>query len=89
MWVEVDRLEFRVRDFAFGGVVPSDQSASNLEPRLGGRRTDQLDDGLVAVQRLTGPMLADLTEEPVLNRIPFGGAGRKVAERERRAGSKR
>ena len=37
-----------------------------------------LENSFVAVQRMTCPVLADLAEESVLDRVPFGCAGRIV-----------
>ncbi len=45
---------------------------------LGG--TDVLEHGLVAGERLSGPVLGDLAEEPVLDGIPLGGAGGIVGD---------
>ena len=59
-------------------------SAGDLQPGLGRRRRDQVDDHLVAHQRLAAPVLADEREEPVLDLVPFARARREVADRDRR-----
>ena len=48
--------------------------------RLGGGRRDQLEDHLVNGEGASAPVHADLREEPVLDLVPFAGAGRQVAD---------
>ena len=45
------------------------------------RRSNVIDDRFVTIKRFSLPVLADLTEKSVLDRIPFGSAGRIVADR--------
>ena len=47
---------------------------------------DQLDDGFIARQRLTAPVLGDGGEQPMLDLVPFAGARREMAHRDRQAG---
>ena len=71
-----------IGDFDFGGVVFGAQAAVDSQPGFGFGFTNQALDGGVIGQRLAGPVLADFTEESVLNWIPLGGAGRVVANRD-------
>src|SRR2546426_9391040 len=52
-----------------GVVFLPDQTSRDREPRHCRRSTDVVQDRLVAVQRSACPVLADLAEEPVLDRI--------------------
>jgi hypothetical protein len=42
-----------------------------------------LHDGLVADQRLTAPVLCNEREQPVFDFVPFAGAWREMANRDR------
>ena len=53
---------------------------------LGGGGGDQLDDDLMADQRLAAPVLADEGEQAMLDPVPFAGAGRQVGHRDGQAG---
>ena len=44
---------------------------------------DQLDDDLMADQRLAAPVLGDEGEQAVLDAVPFAGAGRQMADGDR------
>ena len=78
--VQLSHLD--IGDFDLGGVVQRAQAAVDAQPGFGFGFTNQALDGGVIGQRLAGPVLADLTEESVFNRIPLGGAGRVVANRD-------
>jgi len=41
------------------------------------RRADVVDDGLIAVERMAGPVLADLAEQTILDGVPLRGPGGK------------
>ena len=58
----------------------------HAKARLGGGRRDQLDDHLVIGEGASTPVHADLREEPVLDLVPFAGAGRQVTDRDRQTG---
>ena len=47
---------------------------------LGCRGAKKVEHGLVALERLASPVLADLTEEAMLDGVPLGGAGGVVAD---------
>src|SRR4029450_7775682 len=57
-----------------------------LEARVGLGRGDQLDDRLVAGEWAAPPVHGDVAEQPVLDLVPLGGAGREVAHRHLKAG---
>ena len=54
-----------------------------MQAGSGARRSNVIHDGFVTIQGLTLPVLADLAEQSVFDRIPFGRAGRVVADRDR------
>src|SRR6266550_9060272 len=47
---------------------------------------DEVDDGLVGFQRPSPPVDGDSGEEPVLDLVPFAGAGWVMADRDLKAG---
>ena len=52
---------------------------THLQARLGGGSRDEIDDDLMADQRLASPVLTDEREQPVFDLVPFTGAGRQMA----------
>jgi hypothetical protein len=64
-------------DQAAGFFIPSTVSPSFVG-RSGG---DQLDDDLVADERLAAPVLGNVGEQSVLDAVPFAGAGRQMDDR--------
>ena len=56
-----------------------DQLASDVQTCLRRRRTNQVHNGGVGIQRLACPTFADFAEQAMLDRIPLGSAGRKMA----------
>jgi len=58
-----------------------DELASDAQAGLRGGRADELENGGIAGQWLSSPMLADLAEETVFDGIPLGGTDGKVADR--------
>ena len=81
MFEKVQFSHLDIGDFDFGGVVLRAQAAVDPQPGFGFGFTNEAEDGGVICQGLAGPVLADLTEDAVLNGIPFGGAGGVVADR--------
>ena len=65
LWGELDSLR----------VVSLVERAGDGEASGGTGLADEAQDGWVIDQRPSGPAFADLGKEPVLNGIPFGGAG--------------
>ena len=86
VWFEVYSFNFLIRDLPAGRVFPTIQTAGHLESFGGGRARDQIYDGLVIPKRLAAPIRGDEREQPVLNFVPFAGARRKVADRNRKPG---
>ena len=70
------------RDFLTGLKVFGHQMTFDPQTRLGFGVSNQAQDGFVTVQRLPSPVFADFAEEPMLNGIPFGGAGGVMAHDE-------
>src|ERR1700694_556562 len=60
--------------------------ASDGQAVLGGRRSNELNDGLVAHQGLGAPVLADEGEESVLDFVPLAGARRQMVDIDPEAG---
>jgi hypothetical protein len=69
-----------------GRVVVLIEPAPDLEAGLRGRCGDELDDDLVADERLASPVLADRAEQPVLDLVPLARPGREVADGDLEAG---
>ena len=66
--------------FVLGAIEVSGDSQAGLG--LGGAK--EVEDFLVAVQRLSGPVLGDFREEAMLDGIPLGGAGGIVSDGHRK-----
>ena len=77
--LDIDLLHLFVCNFASGRVFPSIQPAAHLQPFRSGRIGDEFDDRFVIAQRFTTPIRRDKREQPVLDLVPFAGAGRKMA----------
>ena len=68
--------------FRVGALV---EGALDGEAGLGCGPADQLDHRGPALQRLAAPVLRDVTEQPVLDLVPFRGSGRIVVDMKREA----
>ena len=79
---EVDGGELGVGNLDAFGVFFLIQFSADFEAGLGCRRRDQLNDGAIAPQRLPPPVDGDERKEPMLDLVPFAGAGRQVADRD-------
>jgi len=77
--MKVDMFHVSKGDPATGWIVTPNEGCSHAQAGgcLGG--TDVVEYGVVAVERPTCPVLANLAEEPVLDGVPFRGARRIVA----------
>ena len=60
-------LHLLVGDLDTGGIVGLDEVGVDPQPGLGAGGADVVDDGLVVVQRLARPVLADLRKCPMFN----------------------
>ncbi len=74
--VELRHLVVREDDAFLVGV--GIEFAFHGEAGLGGGGANQIDDDLIADQRLGAPVHADEREQPVLDLVPFAGARRQV-----------
>src|SRR6185503_11557154 len=73
------RVVLPVADADAGGVGVGVQLCVHAEPGAGGGGGDGLRDDFVAGQGPAAPVEGDVREEPVLDLVPFRGAGRQVA----------
>ena len=75
-----------VADRDAGRVGPGVQFGVDVQPGAGGGGADCGHDDLVAGQGPAAPVHGDVGEQPVLDLVPFGGAGREVARGDLQAG---
>ena len=83
---QVNALHLFIAYFAPGGVFAPIQSAGDFQSLGGGRRGDEIDDCFVIPQWLPAPIGRDKGKQPVLDLVPFAGAGRKVTHRNAQCG---
>ena len=74
--MDVDGGELGVGDLDAGRVAVGIELAAHLEAGLCGGCGDQLNDDLVADERLSAPVLCDEREQPMLDLVPLAGARR-------------
>lgn len=74
------RFHHRVGDFHASPIFLCDQGGRDLQSSLCSGFTDVLCRELKRAQRATGPGFANLAEEPLFDRVPFGGAGWRMAD---------
>ncbi len=79
MWDQFQLSEFRVADFDSGVVGIGVQLGADKQAGFRRRAADQIDDRLMAEQRLAAPVLGDEAEETMLDLVPFARARREVA----------
>ena len=84
--LDVDCSQLGFGDFDAAWVARAIDVASNGEPLLGRSGGDELDDNLMADERLAAPVLGDVGEQSMLDPVPFAGAGRKVDDGHGKAG---
>ena len=75
--------EFVVGDLDAGRVGLGIEFATDLETGLCSCRADQLNDHLMADQRLSAPVAGDEGEEAMLDLVPLAGAWRQVTDGDR------
>ena len=63
-----------------GRVLLFDKLCDDGQASVGGGGVDVVEDGRIVAQRHTGPVLADLTEQAMIDRIPLGGAAGVVTD---------
>ena len=80
---DINGSEFVVGDLDAGGVGGGIELAADLETGFGRCRADQLNDDLMADQRLSAPVAGDEGKQAMLDLVPFAGAGRQVTDGDR------
>ena len=83
MAVNVDGGELRVGYLDALWVGAGVEPGVNLQPRIGRGGVDQVDDDLVAFERLAAPVGPDEAEQSVLDPVPLARTGREVADGDR------
>ncbi len=82
----VEGSHFGVRDLDGFGILVFVEAALDVEPGPGGGCANQLNDDLTADKRLAAPILSDESEQPVLDAVPFAGAGGMMRDGDGKAG---
>ena len=72
MWNKGKETHLCGGDFLCRRKVLLDQAARHAQTGSSFGLADKADDGVKGVQRLAGPVFADLAEEAVFDRIPLG-----------------
>ena len=80
MRLKGDGSELSVGYFDALRVFLVDQLCGHAQPGVRGGGTDVVEDRLVAAQRVAGPVLADLAEQAMVDRVPLGGAAGIVTD---------
>src|SRR5215468_3029530 len=83
---EGQRGHLLVADRGAGRVAPGAELRSDAQPGAGSSRCDGRHDDLMAGQGPASPVHGDVGEQPVLDLVPFRGAGREVARGDLQAG---
>src|SRR5690242_20301015 len=81
MRLQIDLSLLLRSDFHSGRIIGTVEPSTASESTLGSRCANELQRRFIADQWLTSPVLADETEHPMLNRIPFGSAGWQMSDR--------
>jgi hypothetical protein len=79
-WLDVEGSHLGIGDLDALLVSTGVDPAGDGEAGLGAGIGDQLDDDLMADQRLAAPILGDEGEQAVLGAVPLAGAGRQMAD---------
>ncbi len=80
---DIHGSEFVVGDLDAGRVGRGIELATDLETGFCSCCADQLNDDLMADQRLSTPVAGDEGEEAMLDLVPFAGAWRQVTDGDR------
>src|SRR4051794_12247380 len=73
---QFSKLFVRHLEPGFVGILV--QLGANVEPCFGGRAADQIDHDLAADQGASAPVVGDVAEHPMFDRVPLAGSGWKV-----------
>lgn len=79
MFIETDLADLLWGKLALRRVAPGIERAGDRKSGAGTGFADETQDGGIINERLSRPVLADLGEEPMVDGIPLGGAGRIMA----------
>src|ERR1700693_675403 len=79
IFLQANRLNLLVRCFDPGFIVVSIQRRPDPQPALGRRPTNQVHDHGMALQRLTTPVLRNMTKQPMLNLVPLACSSWEMA----------
>src|SRR5271163_1220257 len=71
--MQVHGCQFLISDLHFGWIKLTVQVRTHPQPRFRGRRPDQIDNDLVALQGTAPPILRNLGKQPMLNLVPLAG----------------
>ena len=83
MFAQAQFSHLCIGDLEAGGIVLRDQMAGDGESCGGRGFTDELGDQRIGLERNTRPVLTDLAEESMLDRVPLGGSAGIVADGDR------
>jgi hypothetical protein len=83
MFGQIQASHLLIGDLDFRLVLSSCQSRLHHQPGIRGGRSQELEHDGVTRQRLTGPVPADRTKEPMFDLGPFRGTGRIMTHRHR------
>src|SRR4051812_27129576 len=75
---QFSKLFVRHLEPSFVGILV--QLGANVEPCFGGRAADQIDHDLAADQGASAPVVGDVAEHPMFDRVPLAGSGWKVTD---------
>ena len=78
---QVDARHLCLAHFTSRWVSAAVQSAGDFQSLRRGCSGDEMDDRFVVPHRLTAPIRRDEGKQPVLDLVPFAGAGRKMTHR--------
>ena len=83
--LDVDGRHFVIADLNAFLIEIAIEIAGDRETAFGRSGADQLDDDLVADQRLAAPVLRDIGKKTVLDPVSFAGARRQMSDRDGKA----
>ena len=72
--LDVEAFHLGIGDDDSPGVFVGVEFADHLQPGLGGRRADQIDDDPIADERFGAPVLGDEREQAMLDLVPLCAA---------------
>ena len=75
---KVELGHFCIRDLDSLGILSARQLRFDLESRSGLGAADKTDDGFIADQRSSSPVLGNKGKHPVFDFVPLAGSGREV-----------